>query len=147
SPTPFSAMGLLVRGPRKKPRVGAPDASAHTSDDNTDPKSLWPPPLSWQPHTSRHCPPTDPTLAGGDGSHDQTQTPGAHRASAWPPGVPARSASGRGTDTTPHRLRLAGSSPRPAVLGSAGRGSPHTETSPLPAWRWRGPGRSRRGRG
>ena len=143
---PFAAVSLLVRRPRKNPRGGAPAASAHTSDDNADPKSLWPPPLSWPPHTSRHCPPTVLTLADGDGSPHQTQTPGVRRASAWPLRGAARSASGRGTGTTAHRLTLAGSSPRPTVLGSADRGSPHTETSRLLAWRWRGPSRSKRGR-
>src|SRR5919202_6574408 len=81
SRTPFSAVDLPVWGPRKNPRAVAPDASAHTSAGNADPKSLWPSPLSWRPHTSRHYPPTVPTLAGGSGSLPQIQTLDARRSS------------------------------------------------------------------
>src|SRR5262245_42970025 len=143
SPTPFSAVGLPVWEPRKNPRVVVPDASAHTLDGTADPKSRWPSRLSWRPHTSRHCPPTVPTLVSGSGSHHQTQTPGERRASAWRPGVAAQSASGRGTDTTAHRLTPGYLSPPPAALDSVGRRSPHTETSQLLAGQWRGPDGSR----
>src|SRR5215217_5150040 len=51
SPTPFSAVSLPVRGPRKNPPAGAPDASAHTSDGSADPKSRWLSPLPLRPHT------------------------------------------------------------------------------------------------
>src|SRR5262249_4733563 len=125
---------------------GAPDASAHTSDGNADPKSLWPSPLSWRLRMSRYRPPTVPTLGDGNGSPPQTQTPGARRASVWPPEGAARPASGRRTNTTVHRRIPAGSAPPPAVPGSADRGSPHTETSRRPAERWRGPDCPRYGR-
>src|SRR5437764_1196809 len=145
--TPFSVVGLPVRGSQQNPRAGAPDASAHTLGGSTDPKSPWLPPPKWLPHTSRHCPPRAPTLAGGGESRHRTQRLGARRASAWPPGVPALWASGHGTDTTGHRPTPAGSSPTPMVPDSAGRGSPHTETPGRLAWLWRGPSCSRPARG
>jgi hypothetical protein len=52
-------MSLLVRGSRKNPRAAVPDANAHTLDGSTEPKSLWPLPLMWQPPSSEGQTPED----------------------------------------------------------------------------------------
>src|SRR5439155_7564158 len=145
--TPFFAVHLSARGWRKNPRVTVPDASAHTLDGSTDPTSLLPRPPMERPQTSRYCPPTAPTLAGGDGSRPRTRTPGAPQLSVWPREAPVRPASGPGRATTAQRPRPARGSLTRAASGSAGRGARHSATLGRLAWRSRAPGAPRPGPG
>ena len=100
-----------------------------------------------RPHTSRYCPPTAPTLAGGDGSRPRTRTPGAPQLSVWPREAPVRPASGPGRATTAQRPRPARWSLTRAASGSAGRGARHSATLGRLAWRSRAPGAPRPGPG